>query len=299
MSYLTEDWSRLERWLSEHAPRTRASLQPAAPADVVRSVASKHGLEAPKALVKLYGLGGGQRADAIEKRRGGAQGIFDGFWFMTLEGVDGVDEALAEFAQARKGGAEYAKANRFPFAKDFAGAYLVLEEPTKDDDHVDAKVLKVGDCEEEEMCSCIESLITVSWENLECGLWTIDERYEERDKHVVLFDACRPRKVGDSAKHSVFEAVGVRATIIELSEAVGTFPNRPAESFGLAARLESDGEIAIEDVELVDADDQRLSARTGHGSGGGKPGLTVFVWDRKPLRSGSRLKVTFSSIRRV
>jgi cell wall assembly regulator SMI1 len=299
MSYLTEDWSRLTRWLSEHAPRTRASLLPAVQAEAVRNVAAKHGLEAPPALVKLYGLAGGQRLDLAEQRRGGAQGIFDGFWFMTLDGVDGVDQALADFAEARAAGADWAKTNRFPFAKDFGGAYLVLEEPTEDDDHVEAKVLKVGDCEEEEMCSSIETLITVAWENLECGLWKIDERYEERDKKVVLFDATRPRKVGESAKHSVFDALGIRATIVDLSEAFGMFDKKPGELFGLAARLGSEGEIAIDDVALVDADDQRLPARTGHGSGGGKPGVLVFVWDRKQLRSGSRLRVTLSSIRRA
>lgn len=299
MSYLTEDWARLDRWLTEHAPRTRASLLPPIDADVVRGVAKKHGLEAPAALVKLYGLGGGQRVDAGEKRSGGAQGIFDGFWFMTLDGVDGVERALADFAEARAAGATWAKANRFPFAKDFGGAYLVLEEPTEDDDHVHARVLKVGECEEEEMCSAIESLITVAWENLECGLWKIDERYEERDAHVVLFDATRPRKVGDDAKHSVFDALGIRATIVDLSEAFGMFDKKPAELFGLAARLVSDGELAVDEVALVDADDQPLAARTGHGSGGGKPGVLVFVWDRRPLRNGSRLKVTLSSIRRV
>lgn len=295
MTFLDESWSRLDAWLAKHAPRTHATLLAGVDADAVRAVVAKHGLEAPDDLVLLYGLAGGQRSDPNEKRRGGARGIFRGFWFLPL---DELDEVVGDFAEARKGGAAWAKPNRFPFAKDFAGSYLVVEEPTEADDHVRARIVETGACEEYETDG-LDVFVETIWENLDCGLCKIDESFEDRERHLVLFDACRPRTAGDIAKHSVFEALGIKATVEDLSQLFGMFDKKPPEMFGLAVRLVCDREIDIEDVSLVDADDQTLPANAGKSSGGGKPGVLVFVWDRRPLRNGSRLRVTIASIRRV
>lgn len=294
MKVPTEAWSRLDRWLAEHAPRTHATLLPPLAPEVVRAAVAAVGRSAPEALVALYGCAGGQHDDARGAERV-AHGIFDGYWFMPLDGVDGLAQALADWKTAMDAGAAWATPNRFPFAKDFAGAYLCIETPDDPDDEI--RIVEAGDCELEEVTQGLEWFIDRTAEYLEERDVIIDERVFERELHEVLFDACRPREVGDAAKHSVFEKLGIEASVEDLTETFSMFDKPPAQVFGLAVRLVTSGKIEIDGVALVDPYDAPLAAHVGSMTGGGKPGVVVYVREAKPLPERARLRVIIASIR--
>jgi hypothetical protein len=198
-------------------------------------------------------------------------------------------------------GVEWATKNRFPFAKDFGGSYLCFEVPPADEDDPDeipdAKVVKIEDGECEDSWESLRSLLACTLTDLKEGTVVIDERLEERDERTVLFDATRVRNVGDTAKHSVFEELGITAVVGELAEAISGKTSSPM--YGLLVRLTAAEQIEIKDVSLVDANDRPLKARVGRGSGGGKPGQIVWVIDQRPLPASSRLKVQLARVRKV
>ena len=198
-------------------------------------------------------------------------------------------------------GAEWATPNRFPFAKDFGGSYLCFEvqpvDPDDPDDLPEAKVVEIEDGECDEGYDSLGSLLRCTLTDLKEGTVVIDERTEERDERVVLFDATRVRNVGDAAKHSVFEELGITAVVGELAEVF--YEKMPNPIYGLLVRLTSSERIEIDEVRLVDANDRPLKARVGSGSKSGEPGHVVWVFDQRPLPPSSRLKVTLTRIRKV
>ena len=290
-----DDWNLLATWLKANAPRTHATLLPPVSA---KKLISQLGPNLPREMIELYGYVGGQSSQAPKN----TAGIFRGYWMMPLDGVDGLKAAFEKWRISAEHGAEWATPNRFPFAKDFGGSYLCFEVPPIDpdddpDDIPDAKIVQIEDGESEELYDHLSFFLHCTRINLEEQTVVIDERLEERDVRVVLFDATRARKVGDLAKHSVFEELGITAVVGDIAEVV-----RDKESkvrHGLLVRLTANERIEIDDVQLVDANDRPLRASVGHGSGGGKPGRIVWVMSPHPLPAASRLQVTLARIRYV
>lgn len=298
-------WERLSAWLKEGAPLTHGTILPgiraeaelraalpapalALPGDAMRAV--------PPVVLRLYALTGGQVSSGAPD---GARGMFDGHWMLALDGVDGLRSVLEQWVVAAERGAPFAAPSRFPFAKDFGGAYLCFE--TRPGAR-DVRVVEVGDCDERVVARTLASFLSGVTARLEAGKVEIDERVEERDERTVYFDATRPRAVGDAAKHSVFDELEITARVEELDRAFGMFDEKPATLHGLCVRLtrpDPDERLDIAEVTLVDPYDAKLRARTGSGSGGNEPGNHVYVWDTRPLPERSRLKVTFARVRKV
>lgn len=298
-------WGRLSAWLKEHAPlthgtvlpgiRAEAELRAALPAAVLALPHSAERAIPPEAL-RLYALAAGQVSSGAPD---GARGIFDGYWMLATSGVDGLRSVLEQWVVAAAHGAPFAAPNRFPFAKDFGGAYLCFE--TRPGAR-DARVVEVGDGDDRVAGKTLSAFLGSTADRLAKGAVKIDERVEERDERTVYFDATRPRAVGDAAKHSVFDELEIEARVEDLAGVFGMFDEKPASLHGLRVRLarpDPDERLAIIEVALVDPYDAKLRARTGAGSGGGKPGNHVYVWDTRPLPERSRLKVTLARVRKV
>jgi len=298
-------WERLAAWLKAHAPLTHATLLPGIPVEAELRAALPASVLAlpdgairgmPAGLFRLYALAGGQLSSGAPD---GARGIFDGYWMLALDGIDGLRSTLEQWAVAAKHGAPFAAPHRFPFAKDFGGAYLCLETPLG---ARDARVVEVGDGDDRVLARTLTAFLGRTADRLSEGQIAIDERVDERDERTVYFDATRPRAVGDAAKHSVFEELQISARVEDLSDTFGAFDEKPATLHGLRIRLalpDAKERLEIVEVTLVDPYDAKLRARTGAGSGGGKPGNYVYAWDSRPLPDRSRLKVTFARVHKV
>lgn len=289
------DWNQLATWLKANAPRTHATLLPPIPA---KELVSQLGPNLPREMIELYGYVGGQSSDAPKN----TAGIFRGYWMMPLAGVDGLKAAFENWETLAENGVEWATPNRFPFAKDFGGSYLCFEVPPLDpdddpDDVPDAKIVQIEDGESEELYDDLSSFLYCTRINLEEKTVVIDERLEERDVRVVLFDATRARKVGDFAKHSVFEEFGITAVVCDIADVASG--DEPKARHGLMVRLTANERIDIDDVQLVDANDRPLRANVGRRRGGGMPGQAVWAVGQHPLPAASRLKVTLARVRMV
>jgi cell wall assembly regulator SMI1 len=285
---VSQSWEQILRWTAEHAPCTHASFLPPVPRETLHTELGPLGRPIPAEIVTLYGLAGGQ-SPSVER----AGAIFDGYWFMPLAGVDGLKQAWEQWLEAHEAGAEWATPNRFPFAKDFSGAYLCIEIAEDEDGESLSPIVAAGDCELEVIADSLDELLESVAANLEDGEETLDTPIVER--HIVQFDACRARQVGDAAHHSVLGALGIRATIEDLDQLFGPFDQRPETLFGLAVRLVSNdlssGDV---EVELTDDRERPLRAVFGKGSGGAKPGVLVYAWSKRPLPAGARLRVTIA-----
>ena len=258
-------------WLASHAPRTHATLVPGATNEDLAELARAIGRPVPDDFAALYRACGGQReADT--------PGIFDGYYFMPLDGVDGVRSELDS------GG-------HFRFAKDFGGSFLALD--------ADGAVIEDLEGDVSVRAESLAAYLRDLAERMQRGEVTLDERIEEVVETVeVIFDAARERTPGDVVKHSVFERLGIAATVETLDEVASRFDKEPCR-FGFVVRLVPLHEgIRVTAVELKDDRGRRLGANAGHGMGGGKPGQIVFArsWNR-PLPPGSRLHVSLAVTR--
>lgn len=109
---------RLLTFLEQHAPRTRASVLPPAPEDALAALARDFHCALPPGFADLYRTAGGQTTEDV-------RGIFGGYYFLPLQGVDGVAVAWDQMLEAHQAGAPWASNDRYAFAKDFGGNYLV------------------------------------------------------------------------------------------------------------------------------------------------------------------------------
>jgi cell wall assembly regulator SMI1 len=306
---LSASWKRIVKWLAAHAPLTHASLLPPIPRDALRAALADAGRPVPELLLDLYALAGGQAAASV---REGALGVFGGYWFMPVSGVDGLQQAWRDWQIAHDGGADWATPERFPFAKDFSGSYLCIEVPQRrprpapvgdddadadDADDGDAKVVAVGDDEPEVVEDDLSSFLYFTASRMEDGMVAPEAPVVVKVPHVVEFDACRVRKIGDAARHSVFDALGINATIEGLDQLFDIQDRKPEKVFGLAVRLVSrDRSFAdVQEVVLTDERGRRLRAQAGKGTGGGEPGVLVFAWTTQALAAGTRLRVTIAA----
>ena len=258
-------------WLASHAPRTHASLLPGATDEELADLARAMDRPVPDDFAALYRACGGQReADT--------PGIFDGYYFMPLDGVDGVKNELGSGDHLR-------------FANDFGGSFLAL----------DAGGAVIEDLEGDitVRAGSLGAYLRDLAERMQRGEVTVDERVSELVETVeVIFDAARERTPGDVVKHSVFERLGIAATVETLDWVASRFDKEPCR-FGFVVRLVPPHEgIRVTAVELKDDRGRRLGGNVGHGAGGGKPGQIVFArsWNR-PLPPGSRLHVSIAVTR--
>lgn len=115
-----QEFDRLAAWLAEHAPGTRESLMPAALEVRLEGLATEFRCVVPTGFLDLYRCAAGQRESAHD-------GIFNGYYFMPLEGVDGVETAWDQMVEMVERGARSASKDLYAFAKDFGGNYLCVE----------------------------------------------------------------------------------------------------------------------------------------------------------------------------
>jgi hypothetical protein len=278
---LTKRWRALADWLASSSPCTSSSLLPGIPRERLRELL---GEEPPEELVELYALAAGQRG-GVER----AAGIFDGYWFMPVDSVDGLKQTRENFRQAELGGASWAKPERFAFAKDFAGNYLCLE---------GGRVLELEDGKARYQGS-LEKLLGSTLRSCQQKP-TIDLPIEVRAVHEIYFDATRQRTVGDAVNHSLFESLHIRAEVVSIEAAFGHFDKRPETLFGLAIRIVGNQEgrrLEVNNRGVVDPYDQPVrGTRAGQFSGGGGPGYVVYAWSSAPLPERSRLRVELTDV---
>jgi SMI1 / KNR4 family (SUKH-1) len=115
--------------------------------------------------------------------------------------------------------------------------------------------------------------------------------------HVVEFDACRSRKPGDAARHSVFDALSIQATVEDLSQLFDHASKKPDPIFGFAVRLRAAGLVKCEGLKLTDGRERPLSlqgASIGHSRRGNEPSILIFAWGPRPFPEKTRLRLELS-----
>lgn len=263
----------MRAWLASHAPRTHATLLPGATDEELAELAEAMGRPVPDDFAALYRACGGQG-------EGETPGIFDGYYFMPLGGVDGVRSELDADGPLR-------------FANDFGGSFLAID--------ADGAVIEDLEGEVSARAESLGAYLRDLAERMERGDVALDESVEELvETAEVIFDAARERTPGDVVKHSVFERLGIVATVETLDEVASRFDKEPCR-FGFVVRLVPPHEgIRVTAVALKDDRGRPLGGNAGHGAGAGKPGQIVFArsWSR-PLPPGSRLHVSIAVTKKV
>lgn len=272
---------RLARWLAGHAPRALEGLLPPLTSAEIAACEEHLGAPLPEGLAALYRAVGGQDADP-------GPGLLRGYYLMPRDGVDGFLGARGEMLEAASAGAPWASADLFPFAKDFGGCFLAVDAPS-------GRVLEIADGEVEERASSMASFLAALVMDLEAGEVEIaDEPEVLVELFEVVFDASRARRAGDPVTHSVFEEVGIEGTVEPLEELMASpFENHRGPWYGFAARLvaREPDRVNVEVRQLLDGEGRALGAQHGKQSGGGKPGVVVFVASKRPLPPNCRLHV--------
>ncbi len=278
---LSKRWHALATWLASNSPCTASSLLPGL---ATAALGEALGEQPPEELAELYALAAGQRV-GVER----ATGIFNGYWFMPIDGVDGLKQTREDFRQAALHGASWAKPERFAFAKDFGGNYLCLE---------GGRLLELEEGKARYQGS-LEKLLGSALRSCQQKK-TIDLPVEVRAVHEVYFDATRARRVGDAVNHSLFESLQLRAEVVSIEAAFGHFDKRPDTLHGLAIRihgLHDDRRLDVNNRGVVDPYDQPVrGTRAGQFSGGGGPGYVVYAWSTAPLPERSRLRVELTDV---
>lgn len=274
-------FARIDRWLAAHAPRTRAALLPAPDHAALEALAARFLCELPEAIVRLYGLAGGQSSQA-------PSALFRGYFWMPLDGVDGLAAAWDRMLDAVEAGAPWASKDRYPFAKDFGGSCLCID--TSAGGGAPGRVVCIEDGECSVIADDVESFLAQLAADLEAGRLTIDDAVEERERFEIVFDAARAREPGDAVTHSVLSDLAVDAHVEPASDPSG---------HGFQVRMvPRRGDVVVGEVRLED-DRRRRFGRCGHGSGGGQPGFFVFLSSKRPIPPRSRLYVVLERVRRV
>lgn len=277
-------FDRLIAWLTKHAPRTRGSLKPAALEAHLEDLASEFRCVIPEGFLELYRCSAGQRLQSAGPagEQSGFAGVFNGYYFMPLDGVDGVASAWDQMIEMAERGGAGASKELYAFAKDFAGNYLCVEGQS-------GAIVEIEDGEQRRLAASMQAFLRSVTADLQQGRATIQDQAQTEEQFEVVFDASRARTAGDAVTHSVFEALGVRATVVPLSEA-----RQPSNGyFGMAVRIvPPTNNITVASVEkLVDLSGRAVPAEIGHSSGGGRQGYVVYVASRSPLPANSRLHV--------
>ncbi len=281
---IEDSFTRIARWLDTNAPRVRELLLPPVDEATLATFASEFMCAFPPGLAALYRVHGGQHKDA-------RVGLFRGYFFMPIRGVDGLETEWDRMIQKAEARAGDASKELYPFAKDFGGNHLCF-----DAEH-GGRVVELEDNRRKVLAPSMEVFLESVATDLEKGRQTIELDDEEvLETAEVIFDAARPRAPGDVVKHSVFERLMIDARVeaLHVSE---HFPD--PDKHGFAVRLMWTGnEIRVEAKSLVDAAGRRAGS-SGHGSGGGSLGMYVFAKSRNPLSEGSRLHVQVDRVRKV
>lgn len=282
-----ESIERLTRWLANHAPRTRAGLLPPLGEADLAECARSFGRPVPEGFASLYLALGGQSAAP-------APGILRGYTLMPREGVDGFLLAREQMVEATAGGAPWASLELFPFAKDFGGNYLCVDARS-------GRIVEIIEGEIEDRASSMESLVASVAVELDDGeLTLVDEPDFEVEVFEVVFDASRPRSPGDRVTHSVFEKLGIEGTVEPLEKLLASpFDAGEGPRHGFAARLvpQDPALVRFEVKHLADGAGHVLRVEHGKQSGGGKPGVAVYVVSERPLPPGCRLHIEVHRLR--
>jgi len=286
----SEAFARIVRWLEAHAPRTRASLLPRPPPVELGALASELQCELPEGIARLYASCGGQGPES-------PAGLFRGYRMMPLHGVDGLETAWPQMLDALEAGAEWATKDRYAFAKDFGGSYLCVDMGSEGGGP--GRIIGIEDGETTVLAKDMETFLEQIASELESGKLAIDDTIEELQSFEVVFDAARPRAPGDAVTHSVFTQLGIDAKVESIEAHASPFDeNVPRHGF-YVRMIARDANVKVAAVRLED-DRRRRFGTSGHGSGGGKPGVYVFAASAKdPIPPGSRLYVTLQQSRRV
>lgn len=281
---IVDSLARIARWLEVHAPRVLELLLPAETDASLDAFASEFECAFPPDLAALYRVHGGQ--DPAAK-----VGLFRGYYFMPLRGVDGLETEWDRMVQKADAGARGASKELYPFAKDFGGNFLCLDRENA------GRIVELEEGEIHVLAPSMDAFLSSLATDLEKGRSRIEYEEEEvLETAEVVFDAARARKPGDKVVHSVFERLGIDARVESL-ESVFLFEER--EKCGFAVRLHWIGDdLRVDTDKLVDASGRRPGS-CGRGSGGGVPGMYIFARAQRPLPDGSRLHVKVERVRTV
>lgn len=283
-------FDRLAEWLAKHAPAMRESLLPPAPEARLEALAADFRCVVPPSFVELYRCAGGQRDDA-------PAGLFEGYYFMPLDGVDGVMTAWDQMIDMAERGAAHASKDLYAFAKDFGGNVLCVE-------GCSGVILEIDEGEQRKLADDMAHLLASMQEDLEhrrvqgkAGPGAASHARggptagpsaprDQAELFEIVFDASRQRAPGERVTHSLFTALGIEAVVVPLSEVA-------QREHGMAVRLiPASDDVSVVGVDrLVDGAGRPLQAEIGHCSGGGKPGYVVYVASPSPLPAQCRLHV--------
>lgn len=284
----SDGFARIVRWLERHAPRTRASLLPPPGEERLRALAAKYACELPEGIAHLYARSGGQAESA-------PAGIFFGYTMMPIDGVDGLDAAWDSMLEAAESGAPWATKDRYPFAKDFGGSYLCVDMEAR----AAGRVIEIDDGGTVELAPDMESFLAKVATSCEEGKTTIDERVETVESFEIVFDAARERRAGDAVTHSVLTELGIDAVVESLEQYASDFDGEPYRYGFYVRMIPRAGDVRITSYRLEDDRRHVIEGVAGHGTGGGKPGVFLYVRTRRaPLPPGSRLYVTLGKVSR-
>ncbi|RYE94696.1 MAG: SMI1/KNR4 family protein [Myxococcales bacterium] len=286
---------RLRAYLEVHAPRTRASLLPPASPDALAALGQDFHCALPPGFADLYLTSAGQSA-------ADAAALFRGHFFLPLRGIDGVETAWDQMLEAHEAGAPWASNDRYPFAKDFAGNFLCVDDA--------GAVLAIDEGEVTTLAGSIEAFLTDLADALEAGELSLEDppppppapaapsppvaaRARPVETFEVLFDAARDRTPGEPVHNSAFVELGIEARVQALAEVVGP-TDGPLHGFAVRMVPRDDRVTlgGLEDMALTDDRGRPLKAAYGQGTGGGLPGFFVHVSSPTgPLPPGSRLRI--------
>jgi cell wall assembly regulator SMI1 len=276
--------TRLLASLDERAPRTRASLLPPADPAALATIARDFRCVLPPSFVDLYGASGGQRLST-------PAGIFRGYYFLPLDGVDSVTDELDTMLEAVDAGVPWAAKDRYPFAKDFGGNSLCVEQG--------GQVLSIEEGEVTVLAESLGQYLDELAAQLEAGLVVIDDTVEKTETFAVVFDAGRQRAPGDRVTHSVFTQLEIDAVVEDVGELLRSpLRKEPPAEHGFAVRLvPRDPAVRPKGApSLVDGRGRPLRAVAGQASGGGRPGFAFYVSTERPIPEGSRLHVELERV---
>ncbi|MFF3619099.1 SMI1/KNR4 family protein [Streptomyces sp. NPDC002467] len=144
---VSESWTRIEKWLADHAPAAHAALAPPADSADIAAVERVIGGPLPRALVASLRRHDGLRGHGFTLIPGfyapmGARGIADewrrlqGFYDVSTEEED---DAADDFMKTGFSSALYGHPRLIPIARDGTGGHLVLDhrpEPDRGRVHV-------------------------------------------------------------------------------------------------------------------------------------------------------------------
>ena len=165
---------------------------------------------------------------------------------------------------------------------------------------ISGRVIEIEEGETTELAQDMEAFLTRLADDLEAGRQGVDDALIDEESFEVVFDAGRERTPGERVKHSVFETLGLEATVESLADHASAFDRRPyVHGFYVRMVPRAPG-VGVGAVRLDDERGRPVSAECGHSSGGGRPGFCVFVQSAlEPIPQGSRLVVELVRKRRV